>query len=62
MAHPLSLSFYTLYGIVRLHSLAGEGVGGPKLYDSTETLDTLYLILTLRIGVQVFVVQAVNNR
>jgi hypothetical protein len=53
---PPPLYFYSLYCICMstclacLHLLAGEGAGGPKSYDSTETL-VLYVntILTLRL-------------
>jgi hypothetical protein len=39
MPPPPPLSVFLLpVCIALLHSLAGEGVGGPKSYDSTETL------------------------
>ena len=55
--HPLSrakwpppLSVFLLpVCIARLHSLAGEGAGGPNSYDSTESL-VLYILYSLYIA------------
>jgi hypothetical protein len=45
---PPTLFFYSLYVncIACLHSQVGEGMGGPKSYDSTETL-VLYMQYSL---------------